>query len=145
MHSGSLTVLHSLNISAHRVISAHLQLLIQNFEGKIVRIKFPILNPVAIFHLPAILHVSAELSSPQPIPDLHQDYTELSPYTAGISMQTQLWLKFIYIRWISSKYRLKYYAKMFLLSKGTKWFLTVFKWQKPWRASFMSLMTSAAK
>ena len=66
MHSGSLTVLHSLNISAHRVISAHLQLLIQNFEGKIVRIKFPSLNPVAIFHLPAILHVSAELSSPQP-------------------------------------------------------------------------------
>ena len=55
MHSGSLTVLHSLNISAHRVISAHLQLLIQNFEGKIVRIKFSILNPVAIFHLPGIL------------------------------------------------------------------------------------------
>ena len=98
MHSGSLTVLHSLNISAHRVISAHLQLLIQNFKGKIVKIKFPILNPVAIFHLPAILHVSAELSSAQPIPDLHQDYTELSPHAAGISMQTQLWLKNICIK-----------------------------------------------
>lgn len=98
MHSGSLTVLHTLNISAHRVISPHLQLLIQNFEGKIVKIKFQILNPEAIFHLPAILHVSEELSSPQPIPDLHEDYTELSLHTAGISMQTQLWLKYIYIK-----------------------------------------------
>ena len=63
-----------------------------------MKIKFQILNPEAIFHLPAILHVSEELSSPQPIPDLHEDYTELSLHTAGISMQTQLWLKYIYIK-----------------------------------------------
>ena len=112
MHSASLTVLHTLNISAHRVISAHLQLLIQNFEGKIVKIKFPTLNPGATFHLPAILHVSAELSSPQPIPDLHQDYNELSPQTAGISMQKH--------RRPEGGRSPSNCAKMFPLSKGTK-------------------------
>ena len=36
--------------STHRMISAHFQLLIRNFEGKIVQMKSSILNPVAIFH-----------------------------------------------------------------------------------------------
>ena len=57
--------------------------------------KSPILLPVAIFHLAAMSHVSAELSGPQYIPDFHQDNTESSLHSAGISMQTQLRLKYI--------------------------------------------------
>ena len=74
---------------------------------KIVQIKSPIILPVAIFHLPVILHIGTELSSPQHITDLHQDYAELLPHSAGIPMQTQLQLKYIYTKWISSKCHLK--------------------------------------
>ena len=38
--------------------SAHLQLLIRNFEGKIVQIKCVIFLPAPIFHLPAISYVA---------------------------------------------------------------------------------------
>ena len=45
--------------------------------------------------------------NPQHITDLHQDYAELLPHSAGIPMQTQLQLKYIYTKWISSKCHLK--------------------------------------
>ena len=40
--------------------------------------------------------MGAELSSPQHMPDLHQDYAESSPHSAGIPMQTLLQFKYIY-------------------------------------------------
>ena len=89
----------------YRIISAHLQLLIQNFEGKLVQKKYVIFLPLSILHLSAL--ISSELSSPQHIPDLHQDYAESSPHSAGISMQTQLRLKYICTKWICSKCHLK--------------------------------------
>ena len=48
---------------------------------------------MAVFHLPAILNIGAKLSSPQSIPDLHQNYAEISLHSAGIPTQTQLQLK----------------------------------------------------
>ena len=42
--------------------------------------------------------VGAALSSPQHIPDLHQDYAELSPHSAVIPMQMLLWFKYIYTK-----------------------------------------------
>lgn len=71
------------------MIPAHLRLLMPYFEGNVVQIKSPILLPLAIFHLPVILHIGAELSSPQRILYLHQDYAELLLQSAGIPMQTQ--------------------------------------------------------
>ena len=59
-----------------------------------VEIKSPNLLPMAVFHLPAILNIGAKLSSPQSIPDLHQNYAEISLHSAGIPTQTQLQLKY---------------------------------------------------
>lgn len=48
--------------------------------------KSQILLTVAIFHLPATLHIPAgvELSGPQCISDLHKDYAELLMHSAGM-------------------------------------------------------------
>ena len=88
-----LKLLFSFKSNFYRMIYAHLQLLIQNIEGKIMQIKSPILLPVAIFNLQAISHKGAELFSPQRILDLHQGYVELSQHSASILMQIQLLLQ----------------------------------------------------